>query len=122
VGYKINGFAYPGGGYDKRVVDLIKKNTDIKYCRTITSTHSFDLQDNLLVFNPTVYWIEEELEEIVDKFINLKTDKPQLLYIWGHSYEGEPFELWEKFENICKKLANRDDIFYGTNSECLLDK
>jgi hypothetical protein len=27
---------------------------------------------------------------------------------------------WEKFEDICRKLAGRADIFYGTNREVLL--
>lgn len=122
-GYDVVGMAYPCGGVnnDDRVAEIIRDNTPIKYARTITSTYAFDLQDNLLRFNPSVYYIEDCFEEIVDKFLALQTDKPQLLYIWGHAYEMDAnYISWEKFERICKKLSGRADIFYGTNKEVLL--
>ena len=123
-GYPVVGMAYPCGGVnnDARVAKLIQENTPIRYARTITSTLTFDLQKgNLLQFNPTLHFLNEKTEEIVDKFLALETDKPQLLYIWGHSYELDYSESrWERFENLCKKLSGKADIFYGTNKEVLL--
>ena len=122
-GYEVIGMAYPCGGVnnDDRVADIIKKNTGVKYARTITSTNNFDLQDNLYRFNPSVYYIDKDFEEVVDTFLALKTDKPQLMYIWGHSYEMDVgYISWDRFEGICKKLSGKEDIFYGTNKEVLL--
>lgn len=121
-GYSIVGMAYPNGAEDAFVADVIAKNTPIKYSRTVTSTHSFAVQkEDLLRYNPTVYYVEACLEEIVDKFLASESDEDQLLYIWGHSYEMDmKFISWEKFEEICQKLSGRDDIFYGTNKEVLL--
>ncbi len=122
-GYNVIGMAYPCGGVnnDDRVAEIIRKNTGVQYARTITSTYNFDLQDNLLRFNPTVYYIEDCLEEIVDKFLALETDEAKLLYIWGHSYEMDAeYISWEAFERICQKLSGKADIFYGTNKEVLL--
>lgn len=120
AGYEIIGMAYPCGGVnnDDRVAEIIRNNTKIKYSRTITSTHSFDLQENLLRFNPTAYTnIPEETEDAVDRFLKLETDKPKLLYIWGHAYEFDINDRWGWFEKICEKLSGHDDIFYGTNKE-----
>ena len=39
---------------DDRVAGVIRDNTPIKYARTIVSNFSFDVQENLLRFNPTV--------------------------------------------------------------------
>ena len=88
-GYEVVGMAYPCGGVnnDDRVAKLIKENTGVRFSRTITSTKNFDLQSNYHRFNPSTYIIENDFEEIVDKFLELKSDKPQLLYIWGHAYE-----------------------------------
>lgn len=123
-GYGVIGMAYPCGGVnnDERVAGLIRENTPIAYARTITSTHSFALQkDNLHRFNPTLHFLDEKLEEVVEKFLNLDTDEPQLLYIWGHSYELDYNESrWEGFENLCKMISGKEDIFYGTNKEVLL--
>ena len=124
AGYEVVGMAYPCGGVnnDDRVAAIIKERTGVRYARTITSTYSFDQQENLYRFNPSVYYIEKNLEEIVDRFLALKADRPQLLYIWGHSYEMDAqYISWETFKRICQKLAGHEDIFYGTNKEVLLD-
>ena len=124
-GYSICGMAYPCGGInnDERVASLIKAHTKIKYSRTITSTYAFDLQENLLQFNPTIYWVEvDKLFELAERFIKLKAEKPQLLYIWGHAFElDRGYNIsYEKLEQLCSMLSNKNDIFYGTNREVLL--
>ena len=69
---------------------------------------------------PTVYYVENCLDEVVDRFLSLETDTPALLYIWGHSYEMDAeYITWEKFEEVCKRLSGKSDIFYGTNLEVL---
>ena len=123
-GYEVVSMAYPCGGEnnDDRVAEIIRNNTGVRLARGLESTYNFDLQDNPLRFKPTVYYIEDCLDEIVDRFLKLDFDKPQLLYIWGHSYEMDAeYISWEKFEEICKRLSGHDDIFYGTNKEVLLD-
>lgn len=123
AGYEVIGMAYPCGGVnnDDRVASVIREQTGVKYARTITSTHRFDRQDNLYRFDPSVYYVEDCLESIVDEFLALKAEDPQLLYIWGHSYEMDAeYISWERFEEICKKLSGHADIFYGTNRETLL--
>lgn len=118
------GMAYPGGGtnYDERVVRLIKENTGIKYARTTISSLSFDLQEDLYTFKPTVYhhgnW--DDMIALGKRFIALKPETPKLLYIWGHAYEFDINNSWEKFEEFCRSISGKDDIFYGTNSEVLL--
>ena len=62
--------------------------------------------------------IEDELEAVVNEFLRAEGEEKRLLYIWGHSYEMDAdYISWEKFEEICARLANREDIFYGTNRE-----
>lgn len=123
AGYEVVGMAYPCGGVnnDDRVAAVIREQTGVKYARTITSTHCFDRQENLFRFDPSVYYVEDCLEKIADEFLALEADEPQLLYIWGHSYEMDAeYISWERFEEICKKLSGHTDIFYGTNKETLL--
>lgn len=125
VGYEVVGMAYPCGGINNndRVAEVIKNTTGVKYSRTITSVHNFDLQDNLYRFNPSVHHVTtDKLMELGEEFVSLKPDTPKIFYIWGHSYE---FDLndgkeWDKIEEFFKIISNRDDIFYGTNKEVLL--
>lgn len=121
--YEVVSMAYPCGGENNndRIAEIIENNTGIMLARTITSTYSFDAQDNLLRFNPTIHYIDERLEEIVEEFLALESETPALLYIWGHSYEMDAeYISWEKFENICQRLSFHNDIFYGTNKDVLL--
>ena len=122
VGYEICGMAYPGNGDNAhRVAEIIKGRTSIKYARTTTSTYKFDLQSNLYQFNPTVHHDDyENLFKLGEEFIKLKPDTPKLYYIWGHSFEFDIFDDWDKFEDFLKLISARDDIFYGTNREVLL--
>lgn len=121
VGYDVRCMAYPCGGVnnDDRVAGVIKNNTKIRFARTITSSDSFDIPDNPLRYNPTVYYIEKDkLFSLGEKFLNLKADKPQVLYVWGHSYEMDAECIsWREFEEFCKMISGKDDIFYGTNGQ-----
>lgn len=124
VGYEVTGMAYPCGGVnnDDRVASIIKNQTGVKYARTITSTFSFELPKNLHRLNPSVYIREpDKMFELAEKFVDLETDKPQLFYIWGHAYEFDVMDdiTWEHFENFCKLISGKTDIFYGTNKEVL---
>ncbi len=124
VGYEVVEMAYPGGGknYDSRVAQVIKNNTNIKYARTTELTKSFDRQKNLFEFLPNMYFLQfDDMMKMGEEFVSLNPDKPQIYYIWGHSYEMDyGADYWVRLENFFKLIANRDDIFYGTNKEVLL--
>lgn len=126
VGYEVDGMAYPGGGInnDDRVAEIIKNHTGVRYARALETNRSFTPQENLYRFQGTLYHHEEwdKLFEFGEKFINLQTNEPAVFYIWGHSYEFDIYpERWAMFEEFCKLISRKDDIFYGTNREILLN-
>ncbi|MBQ8164712.1 MAG: polysaccharide deacetylase family protein [Clostridia bacterium] len=124
AGYEVIGMAYPCGGNqnDDRTAKLIKENTGVRYARTITHSGNFDLQSNLYRFNPSGFHLDfDTMYSLADKFIEMKPDKPKIFYIWGHSYEFDMENTWNKFEEFCKYISGHSDIFYGTNKEILLN-
>lgn len=124
AGYEVVGMAYPGGGknFDERVARIIKENTGIRYARTTVSNFEFAPQKDLYVFEPTVYHHREwnEMERLADEFINMDAQSPAIFYIWGHAYEFDIENTWDRFEAFLKKISGKSDIFYGTNKEVLL--
>lgn len=123
-GYEIVGMAYPGGGENtnESVAETVKSNTGVKYARTTVSCYHFDIQNDLYRFNPTVYHHQEwdKMFKLADEFIQLETDTPKVFYIWGHSYEFDIRNEWDRFEEFCSMISGKEDIFYGTNKDVLL--
>lgn len=114
------GMAYAYGAFDDRTVDYLA-SIGIKYARTVWDSMNFDLQTDLLRFRPTCHHDNEKVFELLEEFVNKPGDEPQLFYLWGHSYEFDVNGNWERLEKICERVAGRDDIFFGTNKEVLLN-
>ena len=113
--------AYPFGDCDERIAGVLRQHTGIRYSRTVRDNGRFDRQRDLLQFDPTAHIDDmDRLQELGEKFLRSTPQTPQLFYIWGHSYEFDAYG-WEPFEAFCRWIAGRDDIFYGTNRETLLD-
>lgn len=122
-GYEVYGMAYPCGGncYDDRVVRLIREHTGVRYSRTTDATHTFELPTEPLVLNPSVYHHREmdKMFEMGEQFLSLQTETPQLFYVWGHAYEFDIHDDWERFEAFLQMMSGREDICYCTNREAL---
>lgn len=115
---KIYGFAYPGG-HGSKYAKAICNKFGIKYARTSGESMSFDIPDDLLEFAGTIHHSNRDFLPLVEKFLNLRTNKPQLLYVWGHSFELDIDQNWDVMEEFCRMISRRKDIFYGTNHEVL---
>ena len=122
AGYPVMGMAYPFGHCNRHIAGVLCRHTGVRYSRTVCDTKTFDLQEDLLLFNPTVYYIDaEEMFRLGREFLALTPDSPKLFYVWGHTYEMDAgYITWEKFEEFCAMMAGKNDIFYGTNAQVLL--
>lgn len=114
------GMAYAYGAYHEKTLPLLQR-LGIRYARSTHSTHSFAPQTNLLTFCPTCHHDDTALFTLADTFLSMQPDTPQIFYIWGHSYELEGKQNWDRLERFFEKIAGRTDIFYGTNQEVLLE-
>ena len=99
---------------------------DIAYSRTLGQDNdSFMLPADFHAWMPSAHHDNPLIMEFIDKFLKLDISPkvyharrvPRLLYIWGHSYEFDTNNNWEHIEEICKRLANNDEIWYATNIE-----
>lgn len=115
---KVYGMAYPGGFFDERVKNAVK-NAGIKYSRTVKQTEKFEIPSDFLELNSTCHHKNPRLLELAEKFVDLKPEKPQLFYVWGHSYEFDVDNNWELIEEFCKIVSEKEDIYYCTNHEAL---
>ncbi|HAJ96524.1 MAG TPA: polysaccharide deacetylase [Ruminococcus sp.] len=113
------GMAYAYGCYNNAVINQAKE-IRLKYGRTTEPSHSFDIQRDLMRFRPTCHHDDAMLFELAEKFLSLNPKKPQIFYVWGHSYEPDGNQNWDRLERLFEMLAGKNEIFYGTNAEILL--
>ena len=125
-----------GMAYADRSVDPIKKpNTyrevtdylsklDIAYARMAGSSKDFELPEDWLGWMPTAHHDDPEIFNLIDRFVNLDLDQmycstrsPKVFYLWGHSFEFEGKNNWDRLEKICSELSGKEDVWYATNME-----
>ena len=128
----IRGMAYPDSGI--RVMSNTASYTSIKqylteldivYSRTLGGDNNlFRLPEDWHAWMPTAHHKNPAVMEYIEEFLNIDYANmyganrfPRLFYLWGHSYEFDNDNNWELLEEICKKLGNKDDIWYATNIE-----
>lgn len=118
-GRQVLGMAYPFGTYNDLVVEIAQEE-GVRYARTCVETEGFDFPADLMRLASTCKHANPKLLTLAENFVALKPAKPQLFYLWGHSYEFDEDDNWDLMEAFCKIIAGHDDIYYGTNAETLL--
>lgn len=114
TGKLVRGLSYPYGTYTDDVLKMLPL-LGIEYSRTTANTNSCYLPDNFLEWHPTCHQAHD-----IDKMWNklLKFNKHiRLLYIWGHSYEFDKDNNWERIEKFCEMIGNNEEVWYATNIE-----
>ena len=115
------GMAYAYGCVDDEVVKYLK-SIGIKYGRTVEASHSFEIPKEPLKLKATCHHDDDMLFELAEKFLKAepKENEQMLFYVWGHSYEFDVNNNWDRIEDFCKMMSGKADIFYDTNRECLV--
>lgn len=115
------GMAYAYGNYNDAVVAYLQE-IGIRYGRTVESSLGFALPKDPMHLQATCHHNDEHIFELAEAFVTAnpsQEDEPMLFYIWGHSYEFTVDHNWDRIEKLCQMLSGRNDIFYGTNAQCL---
>lgn len=114
-GQIVRGMSYPYGAWNQPLIQALQA-LGIEYSRTTQNTNSLSIPDNFMEWHPTCHQ-SHDIDHHLNKLV--KTNKHmRLLYIWGHSYEFDRDNSWERIEEFCKKAADHhDEIWYATNIE-----
>ena len=131
-GMIIRGMAYPDtgilrsfNGNSYETVRNILAYSGIAYSRSLNGDNKkFELPSDFYAWVPTCHHRLPEIFDWIDEFNSIKYDTvraklnyPRLFYIWGHSYEFDTNNNWDRIVEICKRLSGRDDTWYATNIE-----
>ena len=129
----IRGMAYPNSGI--RVIqngstyENIRnclENIDIAYSRTLGGDNNlFLLPNDWYNWVPSAHHDNINIFEYIERFKGISNNEsdyndtryPRLFYIWGHSFEFNRNDNWDRIEKICSELSGQDDVWYATNIE-----
>lgn len=117
-GRMVRGYAYPYGSHSKEVEEVLEM-CGIAYARTVHAHESFVLPQNWYQWNPTCHH-NADIMRLADRFLNgdpASAEDPYLFYVWGHTFEFNHDNNWNKIEEFAEKVGNRDDVWYCTNIE-----
>ncbi|MBR5308736.1 MAG: polysaccharide deacetylase family protein [Clostridia bacterium] len=119
-GHTVRGMAYPNGPFDQRIANLCR-DCGMNYARTGASTSKFRLPEDFMFFHPTCNEFTEPdtLMKLWEDFVNIpvfRLNMP-LFYMYGHSYNFEDWNMWDKIETFCKNAGGHPDVWYATNIE-----
>ena len=130
----IRGMAYPDSGvnyYENGAeygsIRQYLKELDIAYARRAHfEVHGeFELPQDFYRWNPTAHHNCPQLDELMARFVacdpnaekNWKARAPKLFYVWGHAYEFDNNNNWDRAESMCRTLSGHDNVWYATNIE-----
>ena len=115
----VRGCAYPMGTFNDMTVDVLREN-GIAYARTTVSTGDFSIPQDWLRMPATCHHDDPRLFELANKFLSEDPgvwDTPWLFYVWGHTFEFDMKNNWDRIETFCEMVGNREDVWYATNME-----
>ena len=126
----IRGMAYPDSGITKihpgtsyETIRQILAGSGIAYARSLGGDNDrFLLPEDWYNWVPTAHHNNPQVLDFATKFAGIEADKlysagryPRLFYLWGHSYEFDNNDNWDRIEAILQILAGREDTWYPTN-------
>ena len=128
----IRGMAYPDSGIldfvngsDFETVKNYLKELDIAYARTLGGDNNrFQLPKDWHNWVPTAHHDNPNILAWAKEFVDMDVENmyvagkhAKLFYVWGHSFEYERNNNWERLEEICQALSGKEDIWYATNMQ-----
>ena len=93
----------------------------IAYARTTECTGNFVVpSDRWLRMPATCHHNDPNLFTYLERFLAPELDfwnRTYLFYVWGHAYEFENDNNWDRIEKFCEMASGHSDVWYATNIE-----
>lgn len=115
AGRPVRGFSYPYGEFSDETIEAAVR-LGIEYARTVENTGEYHIPTDFMRWNPTCHHDKALL--FVEDFLHPLPYRDLLLfYVWGHSFEFEREQTWDRMEQFCREISGHEDVWYTTNIE-----
>ena len=143
LGYEPQSFCFPGGVFHQKAINVvyqsgykvarttellsIKPHTEHKLVPTTLQVYehnTFTYTKHLIKrrrWANLLQWLHSyslyKLPALMESYLNRIDKAGGCFHLWGHSWEIEEFDLWNKLEEMFRILSNRDDFSYVPNKD-----
>ena len=134
-------FCYPRGAYNERIKELVKKACFIGERTTKrhfidfpsdpfafgTTVHTYNQKSDIFKilkfskFNPLEFYKNLDWEYLAKRRFDYVLRHGGTFHLWGHSWEMDSYNQWDKLENILIYISKRKNVRYLTNSEVIMN-
>ncbi len=114
-GKKVRGFAVPFDFYSEQIEECVKK-CGFEYARISEETNSYTPETDFYKLKAGIFHLDSNLDSYIDSFI---TTEEELAFcqIAGHSYDLDTENMWDKIEDIFKRVRADNNILPMTTIE-----
>ena len=127
-GYEPIGLAWPGGDteWTEQNIITILETTNVRYgsCTTRNAQKGlgkFSLPQYFMTWYPTCAFNDYDTMTLLNEFLAAECTEDMLFYVWGHGYELDLANSWDRFDLFIKTIAEAaekdDSIVLVTNAE-----
>jgi peptidoglycan/xylan/chitin deacetylase (PgdA/CDA1 family) len=118
VCYPVRGMAYPNGAYNAEVIALLRQ-LGIVYARTTEAVPNCFPVAEPLAWPATMHWQASNPSPMPQRWNECYNNSrwSGVFFIWGHSYEFDRGDCWDKLESYFAPLGGKSDVWYCTNIE-----
>jgi len=136
TGKVLSSFCYPAGAYDDIHVQLVR-DAGFTYARTIkrhkfavgnpyeaaTTLHTYNHWTDIgriakfAGFRPVRCLQYRAWDAMARDMFDYVKREGGMFHLWGHSWEIDRFQEWERLEDVCRYISGHSDVSYVTNSE-----
>jgi hypothetical protein len=125
MAYACSGITKMHNGNDYATIRQYMQSCGIVYGRTLGGDNDqFMLPEDWMAWMPTTHHENPNALAWAEDFVNMnvqsfRTDRryPRLFYLWGHSFEFDRNNNWDRLDALCQVLGGKEDTWYATNIE-----
>lgn len=148
LGYEPQSFCFPGGVFHQKAIEVVyqsgyhvARTTELLSTQTHTAQGLVPTTLQVYEHPPFTYakhlakrarwtnllrWLRSyslyELPALTESYLNRIDKDDGCFHLWGHSWEIEEYDLWNKLEELFRIISDRDDFMYVPNKELAIKK
>lgn len=91
------------------------EHTMVTYCKHLMKRRKIATLISWLLMHS-----ETELLNLIEKQLHLiRKNQVGVFHLWGHSWEIDEYNLWNKLEAVCNLLSKQNDFIYMKNNQII---